>query len=333
MHMSRPMGLAHGGTENLQPNEPINWLARLSAYKSADDKRGFLETALTVALFVGAWALCWLAMQYSVVLALLLTIPTGGLLIRIFAIQHDCGHGALFSNKTVNDWIGRTLGILTLTPYEYWRHAHALHHASSGNLDRRGYGDIDTITVDEYRALSSLGKLKYRLYRNPIVLFGIGPAFVFFLKQRLPFQMMNKGLKPWISTQGTNIAVAIVFGLFIYFIGWGHFLAIHIPVVLVAASAGVWLFYVQHQFEDTRWDRQKDWKRENAALYGSSYYDLPKPLMWLTGNIGVHHVHHLSAAIPFHKLPKIIRDYPELREIGHLTIMRKHQMCSTCIVG
>ncbi|MGB7287730.1 MAG: fatty acid desaturase [Salaquimonas sp.] len=305
---------------SLENVEPINWLERLSKYKSADDTRGYFELGLSIVLFAGTWALAWFALQYSVVLGLLLTIPAGGLLIRIFAIQHDCGHGALFSKKEINDWVGRTLGVLTVTPYEYWRHAHALHHASSGNLDRRGFGDIDTITVEEYQALSSFGKLKYRLYRNPFVMFGIGPAYVFLLKQRLPFEMLNKGLKPWISTQGTNVMAAVLFAGMIYLVGWKAFLLIQVPTILVAASIGVWLFYVQHQFEDTRWERNKNWKRENAALYGSSYYDLPKPLMWLTGNIGVHHVHHLSAAIPFHKLPKIVKDYPELREIGRLTL-------------
>jgi omega-6 fatty acid desaturase (delta-12 desaturase) len=301
--------------------EPINWIARISAYKSENDLRGYFETALTLALFAVAWFGAWFALQYSVILGLLLTIPAGGLLVRLFAIQHDCGHGSLFGKKAINDWIGRSLGILTLTPYEYWRHSHALHHASSGNLDRRGFGDIDTITVEEYNALTFWGRLRYRAYRHPIVLFGVGPAYVFFLKQRLPFEMLGKGAKPWLSTLGTNLFVALVSTAMIYFIGWKDFLIIQIPVVLVAASAGVWLFYVQHQFEDTRWDRHKDWKRENAALYGSSFYDLPKPLMWLSGYIGIHHVHHLSASVPFHTLPKIIRDYPELRQIGRLTLL------------
>ena len=304
---------------NLVP-EPINWAERISSYKWNNDARGYWETVLTVILFAITWIMAWATLQYSVIAGLLLTIPAGGLLVRIFAIQHDCGHGSLFSKKGVNDWIGRSLGILTLTPYEYWRHSHALHHASSGNLDRRGFGDIDTITVDEYLALPYWGRLRYRLYRHPLVLFGVGPAFVFFFKQRLPFEMLNKGPKPWISTLGTNVGIAVVAGAMMYVFGWQDFLLIQLPTVLVAASAGVWLFYVQHQFEDTRWDRNKNWKRENAALYGSSYYDLPKPLMWLSGNIGIHHVHHLSASVPFHVLPKILRDYPELRQIGRLTL-------------
>lgn len=320
MHLNGLTAKSQQNENDTNPSEPINWIARLSQYRTPNDTRGYFELGLTLVLFIGAWTLAWFAMQVSVLLGLLLTIPAGGLLIRIFAIQHDCGHGALFAGKQTNDWVGRCLGVLTVTPYEYWRHAHALHHASSGNLDRRGFGDVDTMTVDEYQALTFWGRLRYRAYRNPIVLFGIGPAYVFLLKQRLPFEMLNKGMKPWVSTLGTNLTGFFLFASLIYIVGWQSFLLVHIPTVLVAATAGVWLFYVQHQYEDTRWDRQKDWKREHAALYGSSYYDLPKPLMWLTANIGVHHVHHLSASIPFHRLPQIIRDYPELKQIGRLTI-------------
>lgn len=319
MHITAGTADQRSSVDPAQANQ-VNWAARLAQYNQPADRRGVFELGLTLVLFVVGWLACWIALKYSVLLALLLTIPTAGLLLRLFAIQHDCGHGALFSSNRVNDWVGRCLGVLTLTPYEYWRHCHALHHASSGNLDRRGFGDIDTITVDEYEALSFWGRLRYRLYRNPFVLFGIGPVYVFLLKQRLPFELLGKGLKPWVSTLGTNLAVLCLFATVISIFGWQAFLTIHLPVVLVAASAGVWLFYVQHQYEDTRWDRQKEWKREHAALHGSSFYDLPQPLMWFSANIGVHHVHHLSAGIPFHRLPKIIRDYPELRQIGRLTI-------------
>jgi omega-6 fatty acid desaturase (delta-12 desaturase) len=298
----------------------VNWNSRLASYKSADNKRATFELALTSSLFLFAWLLTWAVLQYSVILALVIAIPTGGMMVRMFAIQHDCGHGAMFSSKHANDWVGRLIGVLTLTPYEYWRHSHALHHASSGNLDKRGFGDIETLTVNEYLALSRWGRLKYRLYRNPAVMFGIGPAYLFFFKQRLPIELMDKGAKPWISTIGTNLAIAAVFSGLIYLMGWRDFLVVQVSIILIGASAGIWLFYVQHQFEDTLWERAQNWKRENAALRGSSYYDLPKPLMWITGNIGVHHVHHLSSSIPFHRLPQILRDYPELKDIGRLTI-------------
>ena len=296
-----------------------DWLSRLSPYKVPDNRRATIELALTAILFAGFWVLMWAALQYSIWLGLLTALLPGGMIVRLFAIQHDCGHGALFSSPRVNDWIGRVIGVFTMTPYDYWRHSHALHHAASGNLDRRGFGDIETLTVAEFMALSFWGRWKYRLYRNPIVLFGIGPAFIFFLKQRLPFEALRKGWAPWISTLGTNAGIAALLGGLIYFVGWRDVLIIQCAVIVIGATAGVWLFYVQHQYEETLWERKEDWDREHLALQGSSFYDLPKPLMWLTGNIGIHHVHHLSSRIPFHRLPQIMKDYPELKNIGRLT--------------
>jgi omega-6 fatty acid desaturase (delta-12 desaturase) len=212
------------------------------------------------------------------------------------------------------------MGILTLTPYEHWRHAHALHHAGSGNLDRRGIGDIDTLTVNEYQALSSVGRLKYRLYRHPLVMFCIGPAYLFVFRHRLPVGAMTRGIGPWFSALGTNLGIVALFAALIWMVGWADFLAIQIPVVITGASIGVWLFYVQHQFDETHWERTAEWDRGTAALHGSSFYDLPRPLMWMTGNIGIHHVHHLSCAIAFHRLPQVLKDHPELKQIGHLTL-------------
>lgn len=262
----------------------------------------------------------WFALQYSMIAALILALPVAGFLVRLFAIQHDCGHDAMFTNSKVNDWVGRICGVFTFTPYYYWRHSHALHHVSSGNLDKRGHGDIETKTVEEYQSLSSLQRLGYRLYRNPITLFIIGPIYMYFFKQRLPFEMLGKGLTPWLSTLGTNLGIAIVFAIGIYFLGLSDFLILQLVPVFLAGAMGVWLFYVQHQFEDTIWERQTEWKRDHAALMGSSYYAMPLPLMWLTANIGIHHVHHLSSKVPFYRLPTILSQYPELRQIGRLTI-------------
>jgi len=262
----------------------------------------------------------WALLQVSPVLTLLAAIPTAGLMVRLFMIQHDCGHSALFTSRRANDWVGRVAGVLTLTPYDYWRQAHAMHHAGSGNLDRRGFGDIDTLTIAEYLALGRLGRLRYRLYRHPLVMFGLGPAYLFILRHRLPFGAMKQGQMPWLSTLATNAAIAAVCGLLIYLVGLPAFLLIQLPVVIIGASIGVWLFYVQHQFERTHWERNPDWKHEIAALHGSSYYDLPRPLMWITGNIGIHHLHHLSSRIPFHRLPQVLKDHPELKQIGRLTI-------------
>lgn len=247
-------------------------------------------------------------------------LPAAGLLVRLFIIQHDCGHGSLFTSRRANDWLGRVLGIFTFTPYEYWRLQHAGHHATSGNLDRRGLGDIDTLTVKEYLSRGKFGRLIYRLYRHPVIMFGLGPAYMFILRHRLPIGSMNNGAKPWVSTLATNVGIAALSAVIIFAVGWKMFFLIQIPIVILAATMGMWLFYVQHQFDDTHWDRNTDWQRDSAALHGSSYYDLPKPLMWISGNIGIHHVHHLSSRIPFHKLPKVIEDYPELKEVGRLTL-------------
>jgi omega-6 fatty acid desaturase (delta-12 desaturase) len=238
----------------------------------------------------------------------------------LFMIQHDCGHGSFFSGRRANDWVGRFLGVLTLTPYDAWRREHAIHHASSGNLNRRGIGDIDTLTVGEYLARSRFGRLKYRLYRHPVVMFGIGPAYFFVLQQRLPASPFSAGWQPWLSTLATNGGIVLVAVALAWAIGVKAFLLIHLPIVLIAASIGVWLFYVQHQFEHTSWDDNATWSLHAAALNGSSHYDLPAVLRWFTANIGVHHVHHLNSRIPCYRLPRVLQDWPELRDIGHLTL-------------
>lgn len=260
----------------------------------------------------------WAIIDISYVLVLLLALPAGGLLVRLFIIQHDCGHGSLFSSAHVNNWVGRLLGTITLTPYEYWRRLHAAHHASSGNLEKRGMGDIDTLTVREYLELGRFGRLKYRIYRHPLILFVLGPAYLFIVRHRLPIGAM-RSRKPWLSAMYTNIGIFLLVAAVAYGVGLGTFFKIQIPVVAIAASIGVWLFYIQHQFPETHWERPPGWRHQHAALHGSSYYALPRPLMWLTGNIGVHHVHHLSSRIPFHKLPCVLKDYPELKEIGRLS--------------
>jgi omega-6 fatty acid desaturase (delta-12 desaturase) len=238
-------------------------------------------------------------------------------------IQHDCGHGAFFRHRLANDWVGRIIGVFTLTPYDFWRRTHAVHHASSGNLDRRGLGDVKTLTVGDYLALSSWGRLCYRLYRHPIMMFGIGPAYLFILQQRLPVGLLrNGGWQPWLSTMTTNLAIAFVVAVLMWFVGVGPFLLVHLPITLIAASIGVWLFYVQHQFDPTFWARDCDWTQQEAALYGSSHYDLPGILRWFTANIGVHHVHHLCSRIPYYRLSKALRDHPELRDVSRLTMLQ-----------
>jgi len=249
-------------------------------------------------------------------------LPAAGFVLRLFMIQHDCGHGAFFRRRLANDWVGRVIGVVTLTPYDLWRRAHAIHHASSGNLNRRGIGDIDTLAVSEYLALSQWHRLKYRLYRHPIVMFGVGPAYLFILRHRLPMGLMRGGWEAWLSTMATNVAIAIVVATMIWLVGVGPFLLVHLPIMLLADSVGVWLFYVQHQFEDTFWAHDEGWSLHEAALHGSSHYDLPNVLRWFTANIGVHHVHHLCSRIPYYRLQQVLRDHPQLAAVGRITLFQ-----------
>lgn len=297
-----------------------SWLKILAKYRQPRLGRSVFELFVTVLPFAAFWAGAYASVLHGFWPGLILIIPAAAFLLRLFMIQHDCGHGSFFARRKLDTWTGRTLGVLTMTPYDYWRQAHATHHASTGNLDERGIGDITTLTVAEYNSLPRSKRLAYRAYRHPLVMFGIGPAWLFLIKQRLPFGMMNSGVMPWISTMGTNLAIAILAALMIWAVGLVPFLLIHLPVVLLAAAAGVWLFYVQHQFEDTHWATSEEWQFPEAALHGASHYDLPLVLRWITGNIGVHHVHHLASRIPYYRLPEVLRDHPELASIGRTTL-------------
>ena len=300
--------------------DPRAWAPILARYREPSFRRSSLELAITAVPFLLLWILMWAALGIGYWVDLLLAVPAGGFLVRLFMIQHDCSHGAFFRGRRVNDWVGRIIGILTLTPYDFWRHSHALHHANSGNLDQRGFGDIDTLTVREFLALSRWRRLLYRLYRNPIVMFGIGPMYMFVLQHRLPVGLMRSGWYFWLSTMATNLAIAVLAATMIWLVGLGPFLLVQLPITLLAGSIGVWLFYIQHQFEDTFWARDKSWNFHLAALQGSSHYDLPNVLRWFTANIGVHHVHHLCSRIPYYRLPRVLRDHPELASVGRLTL-------------
>jgi omega-6 fatty acid desaturase (delta-12 desaturase) len=302
------------------PN-PRRLMKDLASYREPKIARSLFELLVTVVPFLLIWFLIWAAVNQGYWIGLALVVPAAGFLVRLFLIQHDCGHGSFFANRPTNDWVGRVLGVLTLTPYDYWRHSHALHHATSGNLDHRGIGDIDTLTVNEFRARTPWRQRLYRLYRHPLVMFGIGPAYLFLLRHRLPMGLMRNGWLPWVSAMATNAAIVLLAAAAVWLVGLGPFLIVHLPITLLAAAIGVWLFYVQHQFEDTFWERGKDWSFHEAALHGSSHYDLPPVLRWFTANIGVHHVHHLSSRIPYYRLPEVLRDRPELHDVGHLTLL------------
>ena len=297
-----------------------SWVKRLAPYRVISNRRALLELTITVAAFAALWGASWYLYYFSIFASLALAIPTSIFLVRLFMVQHDCGHLALFTSKQANEWVGRVLGLFTLTPYDYWRHAHAQHHMGSGNLSKRGIGDITTLTLAEYQVLSKWGRFKYRLYRNPVVLFGVGPIYVFLIAQRFPLDTFKNGRAAWLSVFGTNAAILVYTALMMYVMGIGAFLLVHLPVVVLASSAGVWLFFVQHQFDETHWSHPPDWSQEEAALHGSSYYDLPQPLAWLTGNIGIHHLHHLSSRIPFYRLPQVLKDFPDLKDVGRITL-------------
>jgi omega-6 fatty acid desaturase (delta-12 desaturase) len=301
------------------------WLKILSKYRQPRLGRSAFELFVTVLPFVAFSAGAYVSLSQQFWPGLILILPAAAFLLRLFMIQHDCGHGSFFARRGLDSWTGRVIGVLTLTPYDYWRRAHAAHHASAGNLNERGVGDITTLTVAEYHCLSWSGRLAYRLYRHPLVMFGIGPAWLFLFKQRLPFGMMRSGALPWFSTMTTNLAIAAVTALMIWAVGLVPFLLIHLPIVLLAGAAGVWLFYVQHQFEETHWSKAEAWQFPEAALHGASHYDLPLVLRWVTCNIGVHHVHHLSSRIPYYRLQEVLRDHPELAGIGRITLWQSLQ--------
>jgi omega-6 fatty acid desaturase (delta-12 desaturase) len=289
-------------------------------YRDAQDGAAAWQLASTLLLFAALMGLLVWGVAHDRLAVLLFAVPAGGLLVRLFIVQHDCGHGSFFSSRAANTWIGRALSVLTLTPYGYWRRSHALHHASAGDLSRRGIGDVDTLTVSEYRALSGWQKAKYRLYRHPAVLHVLGPPLYFILLQRLPFAQALPTRDVWRSIMGLNAALLIVYGAFAAVVGLWVALLVVIPVACVASWVGGWLFYVQHQFEHTRWDEGELWDFQTGALGGSSYYVLPPVLQWFTGNVGLHHIHHLNSRIPNYRLQACLEAEPILASISRLTL-------------
>ncbi|WP_102109458.1 fatty acid desaturase [Oceaniglobus roseus] len=302
------------------PMPARNWVSILAKYRDPDPLRSGFELGVSLLPYLAIWALAWWLLDIAPVLSVLLAVLNGGFLVRLFIIQHDCGHGGFFRSRSLSDWTGRAIGVLTLTPYDVWRRTHSFHHSAAGNLDKRGMGDVHTLTVAEYRALSPWNRFLYRVYRHPAVMFGLGPSYLFMVQNRLPLGLMRAGATYWTSAMATNVLIAGALGLIWWTGGWQPLVLIFLPTVLVGASAGVWLFYVQHQFEETHWDNDQDWQLHDAALHGSSHYDLPGVLRWFSGNIGVHHVHHLYARIPFYRLTEVLRDHAELATAQRLTL-------------
>jgi acyl-lipid omega-6 desaturase (Delta-12 desaturase) len=260
----------------------------------------------------------YLMLGTSYLLVLAIAIPASGFLVRTFILFHDCSHGSFLASKKANLWLGTVLGLLVYSPSLRWRHDHAIHHATSGDLGRRGGGDVRTLTVSEYRALPSRARLGYRLFRNPLVMFGVGPIVALLVGPRLVSRSARPRMRR--SVIGTNIALAVLVGTLCWLVGWRDYLLVQAPTVLLAGSAGIWLFYVQHQFEDAYWESAEGWSYTDAALRGSSYLKLPKVLQFFSGNIGLHHVHHLSARIPNYNLQRAHDENPIFHDVPTLSL-------------
>ena len=293
---------------NLSRFEGVDFRKIVSKYQVPDTWRSIWQIVNTLVPYIALWALMFWSVGISYWLTLLLSIPAAGFMVRTFIIFHDCGHGSFFKSKRANTVVGIITGILTYTPWTRWWHEHAIHHATAGNLDKRGVGDVDTWTVEEYLAAPKWKQLGYRFMRHPLVMFTIGAVFVFAIMQRIP--MPSHGRREKASIWWTNAALAAIITGLILLVGWKTYLLVQLPVLLFGTSAGVWMFYVQHNYEGSYWERQENWDFYKAALNGSSLYELPAILQWFTGNIGFHHIHHLGPRIPNYKLQECFKENP-----------------------
>jgi omega-6 fatty acid desaturase (delta-12 desaturase) len=272
----------------------------LDAYARPRLSRSLLDLGTSALPYLGLLVAIYFSLQVSVILALALALPAAGFLTRTFIVFHDCTHGSFLPTRRGNSLLGAALGILVWLPFRSWQHEHAVHHATAGDLDRRGIGDISTLTVDEYRAMGRWRRLGYRLFRHPVVMFGLGWMLVLVLKPRLVPRGSSKRIRN--SILGTNLTLAVLVAGACLVLGWGSFLLVQGPTLVITGVVGIWLFYVQHQFEDAYWEAHEHWRYDQAALQGSSYLKLPRVLQFFTGNIGFHHIHHLSARIPNYNL-------------------------------
>lgn len=295
------------------------WEKIIMKYNRPDLRKSLWQILNTIVPYVGIWIVMYFSLQYSYWITLLLSLPAAGLLIRLFIIFHDCGHGSFFRSKRANDITGILTGILTFTPYSPWHFSHRVHHATAGNLDKRGVGDVWTLTVDEYLARSKRERFIYRMYRHPLVMLTIGSLYMVLIVNRFSRKKMNQSSR--MSVYVTNIGLLVIAVLLSFWIGVKAYLLIQVPIVLIAHSAGIWLFYVQHQFDDVNWDRSQQWDYKNAAIKGSSFLKLPAILQWFTGNIGFHHVHHLSPKIPNYNLARCHYENELFRDVKPITLL------------
>ncbi|HSU79555.1 MAG TPA: fatty acid desaturase [Candidatus Angelobacter sp.] len=300
-------------------NQKITRLRKdVAPYAQSDTKKSLIQMINTIIPFFLLWFLAYESLSISMWLAIPIAILASGFVIRIFIIFHDCAHLAFFKNKKLNRVIGTITGIITLFPYEQWKTEHSIHHATSSNLDKRGTGDVWVMTVQEYVDASVWKRLTYRLYRNPFILFAMGPIYLYLIKNR--FNRKGAKRKERLNTYLINVSIVVVYTLMIWLVGWQAFLIIQLPILIIAGSLGIWLFYVQHQFEDSYFEKEEEWDFVKAAVDGSSFYKLPSVLQWITGHIGYHHVHHLIPRVPNYNLKKAHDATPELQHVTTITL-------------
>jgi omega-6 fatty acid desaturase (delta-12 desaturase) len=296
----------------------MSWQKIVAKYHGPDLRLSIGQLVTSFVPYIALWYLMYLSLSYSYAITLLLSVLASGFLLRIFIIFHDCTHGSFFKSRRANEIVGVICGLASFTPFGEWRHRHNLHHATTGNLDKRGWWDIDVLTVKEYLALPPRKQLVYRLYRNPIILFMIGATFFFIVIQRIPRRDSRpKEIK---SVLWTNVGLVLLYGPIIWLVGWQAFLLIQVPIAILSSTVGLWMFYVQHQFEQAYWEYDPEWDYVTASLKGSSFYKLPRILQWFTGNIGFHHIHHLSAKIPNYRLEQCYRENTLFQDVTEITL-------------
>ncbi len=294
-------------------------LRRIGEFSTPSNKAAFFELSFSLFLFFGSSGLMVYGLIHGLWL-MFLAMPVAAVMItRIFTIQHDCGHGSYFSSQNVNNAVGCALGVLTLTPYYYWRKNHSIHHAFSGNLDKRGVGDVDTFTVEEYNSAPLMKKIWYRIYRHPVFLLLIAPPLLFGLKHRLPLDCEFHSVKIWTNVTLTNVALVLLVSLLVHAFGWQAFFLVYLPVIWLGSALGVAMFFIQHQYEDAYWNRNSEWKYFDAGLQGSSYFEFSRFISWLFGNINLHHIHHLNGHVPSYRLRECLAAIPELRAVPKRT--------------
>jgi len=311
--------------EAIKAKEGKSFISVTSAYQKPSLAKSSWQLCTTFLLFIAILYASYLSLSGPLGWTLLLSMLAGGFVLRIFIIQHDCGHGSFFESRRLNDLVGFLCSAVTLIPYLYWRKQHALHHASNGALDHRGHGDMDTITVREYLALSKWQRFKYRFYRNPFVFLLLGPIFFILVVNRCVLDRKKTTAKERRNVYITNAFVAIMFSLAFYALGFEPVLKIALPMFFFAAAGGIWLFYIQHQFEHTYWKWDDEWSYVAAAMQGSSFYKLPKLLQWLTGNIGFHHIHHLNPSVPNYNLELCHDQNPQFQKVVTITLWESLQ--------